>query len=83
MTEWLALTHGRVRRVVTIGDELVSWPVPLERSCPRPPCSCGRPRLGSGQSCGSPECVIRLHRSAASSPPPRDSSHRSARPRRH
>ena len=26
----------------------------------RPTCSCGRPRLGSGRTCGSAECIAEL-----------------------
>ena len=61
--EWLALTGGRIRPVVSIpGDdgkiELMAHSAWLAR--PKNPCSCGQPRLGSGRTCGSVECVARL-----------------------
>jgi hypothetical protein len=61
--EWLALPGGRVRPVVSVPGEdgvleLISHAAWLGR--PIRPCSCGRPRLGSGRTCGSVECVARL-----------------------
>jgi len=61
--EWLALPGGGIRPVVSIPGpggiaELlayVAWPARL-----RPACRCGRPRLGSGRTCGSAECVAGL-----------------------
>jgi hypothetical protein len=61
--EWLALPGGRIRPVVSVpGDdgvlELMAHAAWLAR--PKRPCGCGRPRLGSGRTCGSVECVARL-----------------------
>ena len=64
--EWLALPGGRIRPVVSVpaedGEdgvmELMSHAAWLAR--PKRPCACGRPRLGSGRTCGSVECVARL-----------------------
>jgi len=61
--EWLALTGGRIRPVVSVPGadgviELLAHSAWLAR--PKRPCGCGRPRLGSGQTCGSMECVARL-----------------------
>ena len=61
--EWLALPGGRVRPVVSVpGDagvaELLAYAAWLARL--RPACACGRPRLGSGRTCGSAECVAGL-----------------------
>jgi hypothetical protein len=61
--EWLALPGGRIRPVVSVpgnGDttELLAHAAWLARL--RPACRCGRPRLGSGRTCGSVECVARL-----------------------
>jgi hypothetical protein len=61
--EWLALPGGRIRPVVSVpGDdgeiELMAYAAWLAR--PVRPCACGRPRLGSGRTCGSVECVARL-----------------------
>jgi hypothetical protein len=61
--EWLALPGGRIRPVVSVpGDdgalELISHAAWLAR--PIRPCGCGRPRLGSGRTCGSVACVARL-----------------------
>jgi hypothetical protein len=66
--EWLALPGGRIRHVVSVageGDtaELLAHAVWLARLLPT--CRCGRPRLGSGRSCGSPECVSLLRDQAA------------------
>jgi hypothetical protein len=54
--EWLALPGGAIRPVITVGDELIAWAA----YDPRPKCSCGRPRLGSGRTCGAMECIARL-----------------------
>jgi hypothetical protein len=61
--EWLALPGGRIRHVVSVqGDdgvaELLAHATWLARL--RPACRCGRPRLGSGRTCGSVECVAEL-----------------------
>jgi hypothetical protein len=61
--EWLALPGGGIRRVVSVPGrggtvELIAhaaWQARLVS-----PCRCGRPRLGSGRTCGSAECVARL-----------------------
>jgi hypothetical protein len=61
--EWLALPGGGIRPVVSVPGrggitELVAYTVWLARL--RPTCQCGRPRLGSGRTCGSAECIARL-----------------------
>jgi hypothetical protein len=61
--EWLALPGGRIRPVVSVpGDdgatELLAHAAWLTRR--KVVCQCGRPRLGSGRTCGSVECVARL-----------------------
>jgi hypothetical protein len=61
--EWLALPGGRIRPVVSVPGEdgeieLMAHAAWLAR--PIRPCRCGRPRLGSGRTCGSVECVARL-----------------------
>jgi hypothetical protein len=62
-SEWLALPGGRVRPVVSLtgddGDvELLPYAAWLARQ--RPQCECGRPRLGSGRTCGRAECIAAL-----------------------
>jgi hypothetical protein len=61
--EWLALPGGRIRPVVSVPGpggiaELLAYSAWLTRL--RPACRCGRPRLGSGRTCGSAECVAQL-----------------------
>jgi hypothetical protein len=61
--EWLALPGGRIRPVVSVPGpggvaELLAYAAWLARL--RPACRCGRPRLGSGRTCGSAECVAGL-----------------------
>jgi hypothetical protein len=61
--EWLALPGGRIRPVVTVPvpggiAELLAHAAWLARL--RPTCGCGRPRLGSGRTCGGAECVAGL-----------------------
>jgi hypothetical protein len=61
--EWLALPGGRIRPVVSVPGpggtaELLAYAAWLARL--RPVCRCGRPRLGSGRTCGSAECVAGL-----------------------
>ena len=61
--EWLALPGGRIRPVVSVPGpngtaELLAYSAWLARL--RPACRCGRPRLGSGRTCGSAECVAGL-----------------------
>lgn len=61
--EYVALPGGALKRVysVELGDgrivlgDHVSW---LAARAAR--CSCGRVCLGSGRTCGSPECVTKL-----------------------
>jgi hypothetical protein len=61
--EWLALPGGRIRPVVSVPcvdgtAELLAHAVWLSRLLPT--CRCGRPRLGSGRTCGGAECVAQL-----------------------
>lgn len=61
--EWLALPGGRIRPVVSVcgeggAAELLTRAAWL--ACQQPTCRCGRPRLGSGRTCGSAECVAWL-----------------------
>jgi hypothetical protein len=61
--EWLAMPGGRIRPVVSVPgeddiDELLAYDAWLARL--RPVCRCGQPRLGSGRTCGSAECVAAL-----------------------
>jgi hypothetical protein len=61
--EWLALPGGGIRPVVSVAGtsgtaELVAYAVWLARL--RPTCQCGRPRLGSGRTCGDAACVALL-----------------------
>jgi len=66
--EWLAMPGGRIRQVVSVPAEaspaeaspaeLVSPAVWLARLAPT--CSCGRPCLGSGRTCGAAACIRRL-----------------------
>jgi hypothetical protein len=61
--EWLALPGGGIRPVVSVPgsggvSELLAYAAWLARL--RPSCRCGRPRLGSGRTCGSAECVAEL-----------------------
>jgi hypothetical protein len=61
--EWLALPGGRIRPVVSVPGpggiaELLAYAAWLSRL--RPTCPCGSPRLGSGRTCGSAECVAGL-----------------------
>jgi hypothetical protein len=63
--EWLAMPGGRIRPVVSVpgkdGDtELLPYDVWLGRL--RPTCRCGKPRLGSGRTCGAAECIAALTR---------------------
>jgi hypothetical protein len=61
--EWLALPGGRIRPVVSVPGhggpaELLAYAAWLARL--QPACRCGSPRLGSGRTCGSAECVAQL-----------------------
>jgi hypothetical protein len=63
--EWLALPGGGIRPVVSVPGkdgiaELLAYAAWLSRL--HPTCSCGRPRLGSGRTCGDAECVAALRR---------------------
>ncbi len=63
--EWLALPGGRVRPVVSVPGkdgiaELLAYAAWLSRL--QPTCQCGRPRLGSGRTCGGAECVAGLRK---------------------
>jgi hypothetical protein len=66
--EWLALPGGGIRRVVSVPGsggtvELIAhaaWQARLVSAC-----RCGQPRLGSGRTCGSAECVAALGRQEA------------------
>ena len=66
--EWLALPGGGIRPVITVPGtggtaELLAWGAWLARL--HPVCHCGRPRLGSGRTCGSVECVAALRQQDA------------------
>ena len=68
--EWLALPGGRIRPVVSVSHdggviELLAHAVWLARLSPT--CGCGRPRLGSGRTCGSTACIDRLRDQQAGS----------------
>jgi hypothetical protein len=61
--EWLALPGGGIRPVVSVPGpggiaELLAYGAWLARL--RPACRCGKPRLGSGRTCGSAECIAEL-----------------------
>lgn len=56
--EWLALPDGTLRRVVTVGSELL--PPDAAARAVAPKCACGEPRRARSQSCGAAECVARL-----------------------
>jgi hypothetical protein len=61
--EWLALPGGGIRPVVSVPGpdgtaELLARGTWLARQPPA--CDCGKPRLGSGRTCGSADCVGRL-----------------------
>jgi hypothetical protein len=65
--EWLALPGGRIRPVVSVPGpggiaELLAYGAWQARL--RPICRCGRPRLGSGRTCGSAECVAQIREEA-------------------
>jgi hypothetical protein len=72
--EWLALAGGGIRLVISVpGDdgpaELLTHAAWLARL--QPSCACGRPRLGSGRTCGGAECVARLRGQEAGTVPSR------------
>ena len=61
--EWLALPGGGIRPVVSVPGpggiaELLAYGAWLARL--RPACRCGKPRLGSGRTCGGAACVAEL-----------------------
>jgi hypothetical protein len=71
--EWLALPGGRIRPVVSVPGkdgpaELLTHAAWLARLLPA--CRCGRPRLGSGRTCGSANCVARLREQEAGTATP-------------
>lgn len=54
--EWLLMPDGRIRRVVTVGTELVLYDA-WQRSRIRK-CACGAPAIR--ETCGSAACIARL-----------------------
>jgi hypothetical protein len=62
--EWLALPDGTIRRVVTVGCELL--PPDAAARAVAPKCACGEPRRARDQSCGAAACVERLWAAARS-----------------
>jgi hypothetical protein len=61
MAEWLVLPDGKIRRVVTVGTELRTYPTRLDRIYAPALCEvCGRTACGGGRTCGSAECVDRV-----------------------
>jgi hypothetical protein len=57
--EWLALPDGGIRRVVTVGDELLD-PAEVSRRLPKVLCCvCGRV-APYGRTCGDGSCIESL-----------------------
>jgi hypothetical protein len=54
--EWLLLPSGGIRRVVTMGTELVPYDAWLRAQTRK--CACGAPAIR--ETCGSPACVAGL-----------------------
>lgn len=54
--EWLLMSDGRIRRVVTVGTELVAYDA-WQRARIRK-CACGAPAIR--ETCGAAACVDRL-----------------------
>jgi hypothetical protein len=54
--EWLLMSDGRIRRVVTVGTELVAYDA-WQRARIRK-CACGAPAIR--ETCGAAACVARL-----------------------
>ena len=54
--EWLLMSDGRIRRVVTVGTELVAYDAWLRARIRK--CACGAPAIR--ETCGSAACVARL-----------------------
>ncbi len=54
--EWLLMSDGRLRRVVTVGTELVHYDAWLRARVRK--CGCGAPAIR--ETCGSPACVAGL-----------------------
>jgi hypothetical protein len=54
--EWLLMPNGRIRRVVTVGSELVAYDAWLRAQVRK--CACGAPAIR--ETCGSPACVAGL-----------------------
>jgi hypothetical protein len=64
--EWLLLPGGGIRRVVTVGTELVPYDAWLRAQVRK--CACGAPAIR--ETCGSPECVAGLWAAGRSGGPP-------------
>jgi hypothetical protein len=61
MAEWLVLPDRKIRRVVTVGTELRTYPATMDRVYTRALCEvCGKTACGGGRTCGSAECVERV-----------------------
>ncbi len=54
--EWLLMSDGRIRRVVTVGTELLLYDAWIRARIRK--CACGAPAIR--ETCGSAECVARL-----------------------
>jgi hypothetical protein len=54
--EWLLMPDGRIRRVVTVGTELVAYDA-WQRARIRK-CACGAPAIR--ETCGAAACIARL-----------------------
>jgi hypothetical protein len=54
--EWLLMSHGRIRRVVTVGTELVAYDAWLNAQIRK--CACGAPAIRA--TCGSSSCIAEL-----------------------
>jgi hypothetical protein len=54
--EWLLMSDGRIRRVVTVGTELVAYDA-WQRARIRK-CACGAPAIR--ETCGAAACIARL-----------------------
>jgi hypothetical protein len=54
--EWLLMSDGRIRRVVTVGTELVAYDAWLRARIRK--CACGAPAVR--ETCGSAACIAGL-----------------------
>jgi hypothetical protein len=54
--EWLLMSDGRIRRVVTVGTELVAYDAWLRARIRK--CACGAPAIRA--TCGSAACIAGL-----------------------